>query len=350
MRSRPFGVAIVGLGGMGSEHARLISTIADLRIIGACDIQPDRQVYAKEMGYHVYDQLQDVLNDPEVHIVLIATPNHVHKEIAISALEAGKAVISEKPVTMNSAELLEIYDVAQKTGQLFTVHQNRRFDEDFLVIKRLVDEGALGNITHIEQRIHGSRGIPGDWRQQSEFGGGMLLDWGVHLVDRLLIMIKEKVTHVYCQFTHIHNNEVDDGFRLFVTFESGKTALMEVGTANYINLPLWYVTGTTGTAMIENWSMNGKIVHLMAKGGHDAVPIVAGAGLTKTMAPRIDDSIVEEPIFRIASDVRDFYRNIADTLEGKAQKIVKDDEVLRVMRLLEAAFESDRTKQVVTFE
>lgn len=350
MSSHPFGVAIVGLGGMGSQHAHLISTLNVMRIVGTYDIQDARQVYAQEMGYPVYANLNDVLQDPQVDIVLIATPNHVHKEIALAALLAGKAVISEKPVTMNSAELLEIYEVANRTGHLFTVHQNRRFDEDFLVIKQLVDTGALGNVTHIEQRIHGSRGIPGDWRQLPEYGGGMLLDWGVHLVDRLLIMVKERVTHVYCQFTHIHNDQVDDGFRLFVTFESGKTALMEVGTANYINLPLWYVTGTTGTALIEDWNMNGKIVHLMSEGGHDAIPIVAGAGLTKTMAPRIDDSIIEEPIFRIASDVCDFYRNVADTLAGKAQKIVKDDEVLRVMRLLEAAFESDAKKQVVTFE
>lgn len=350
MSLNQYGVAIVGFGGMGSQHARLISTLDYMRVIGTYDISDERQEHARSLGYHPYAQLSEVLSDPKIDIVLIATPNQVHKDIAIAALRAKKAVICEKPVTMNSAELQEIYDVANETGQLFTVHQNRRWDEDFLVIKQLYDTGALGDITHIEQRIHGSRGIPGDWRQLPEYGGGMLLDWGVHLIDRLLLMVEEKVTSVFCQFTHITNDIVDDGFRLLVTFASGKTALMEVGTVNYINLPLWYVTGTRGTAVIDNWSMSGKVVRLQSQGNHDATPIVAGAGLTKTMAPRIDDSIMEEPILRIECDVRDFYRNVADVLAGKAQKVIKDDEVMRVMRLLEAAFESDAKNQVVSFE
>ncbi|WP_438445854.1 Gfo/Idh/MocA family protein [Gorillibacterium sp. sgz5001074] len=352
MRSKEYGVAIIGFGGMGSQHGRLIPTVEDMKLVGACDIDPKRQDAAAGLGLKAYTDLQALLSDPEVDLVIIATPNHVHAEIAIAAMRAGKHVICEKPVTLNSRELQDILDVQQETGMHFVVGQNRRWDEDYLAVKKLVDEKVLGEVFHVESKVHGSRGIPGDWRGKQEFGGGMLLDWGVHLADRILLLFPEKVKSVYCQFTHITNAEVDDGFRLSLTFESGRTALLEVGTTHYIKNPLWYVNGTLGTAVIEDWSMKGQIVKLAhASGSHDATPIVAGAGLTKTMAPRVNDhTTTEEAIPRIPTDIRDFYRNVLDAIEGQAEIIVKNQEVLRVMKLLEAAFRSVETNQVVAFE
>lgn len=350
MSGRPYGIAIVGYGGMGNQHARLIQSLEVLNLTGIWDIDPVRQEAASGNSFRVYPNFEAVLNDAEVDIVLIATPNHVHKDIAIQAMKAGKDVICEKPVTLNSAELQAILDIAEYTGRLFVVHQNRRWDEDYLSIKTIVDEKRIGEMYHIESRVHGSRGIPGDWRAQKEYGGGMLLDWGVHLVDRLLQMIPEKVKEVYCKFTYVTNTEVDDGFKMMLTFESGKTALVEVGTANLISLPKWYVSGDQGAAIIEDWEMNGRVVRLRTMGGHDAKPIVAGAGLTKTMAPRNDGSDLEEPLPRIKTDIREFYANVVETIEGKAEIKVKNHEVMRVMKLLEAAILSDAKKQVVSFE
>jgi scyllo-inositol 2-dehydrogenase (NADP+) len=353
IRTRTYGAAIIGYGGMGSQHGRQVQKVEDLVLVGTYDINPVRQEAAEEQGIQTYPDLDALLGDTRVDIVIIATPNHLHEELAIAAMKAGKHVICEKPVTLSSEELQRILDVQQQTQKLFVVGQNRRWDEDYLVMKKLYDEKTIGEVFHVESKVHGSRGIPGDWRGKKEFGGGMLLDWGVHLLDRILLMIPEKVTHVYAQFTHITNAEVDDGFRLTLTFESGKTALLEVGTHHFIMNPLWYMNGTTGTAVIEDWSMKGKIVRLAgtAGGSHDAKPIVAGAGLTKTMAPRVDDqSIIEEPIPRVSADILDFYRNVVDAIEGTAEIIVKNSEVMRCMKLMEAAFKSVETKQVVTFE
>ena len=88
-------------------------------------------------------------------------------------------------------------DKAVQTGKFLTVHQNRRWDEDFLAVKNLYDHGWMGTPFRIESRVHGSRGIPGDWRQKPERGGGMVLDWGVHLLDQALMMVPEKVVRVY---------------------------------------------------------------------------------------------------------------------------------------------------------
>ena len=80
-------------------------------------------------------------------------------------MKAGKHVISEKPVTMSCAELEEVRAVSEKTGKVFTVHQNRRMDKDFLIVKKAFADGVLGNVFSIESRVQGARGVPEGWRQ-----------------------------------------------------------------------------------------------------------------------------------------------------------------------------------------
>lgn len=345
------GVAIVGFGGMGSQHSKLLENVSTMNVTGTYDTNQKRQDFAKENNFFVFDSFEDVLTDDNTDIILIATPNDIHKDIAIASLKAGKHVICEKPVTLNSQELEDILKTAEDCNRLFVVHQNRRWDEDYLAIKKLYDENTIGDVFHVESRVHGSRGIPGDWRKEKKYGGGMLLDWGVHLVDRVLLMIDEKVKKVYCKLFYVNNDEVDDGFKIILEFESGKTALLEVGTYNFIKLPLWYVCGKKGTAVIHDWDMNGEVTKLTTFAGKDAVPIEAGAGLTKTMAPRnYDESVEREPIPHIEADIRDFYDNVSHAIEGEEEIIVKNEEVLRVMKLLEAAVSSHESKQVVDFE
>lgn len=104
--------------------------------------------------------------------------------------------------------------------------------------------------------MHGSRGIPGDWRKEKVHGGGMVLDWGVHLLDQILYLYGDrKIETVYASLTHITNQEVDDGFTTILTFEGGTEVLVEVGTNNYISLPRWYVLGEDGTAVIRDWQL-----------------------------------------------------------------------------------------------
>ena len=95
------------------------------------------------------------------------------------------------------------------------------------------------------------------------------------------------------------SEQVDDGFKMHLTFESGLTAVMEVGTCHFANLPLWYVAGTDGTAIINNWECEGKLVRLSSWEDKDATPILAGAGLTKTMAPRGDGSTQTLPLPKV---------------------------------------------------
>lgn len=344
-------IGIVGFGGMGNWHREIIETIDQVSVAGIYDISEERNQYAIEHDLHTYPSLEELLEDSEVDVVLIATPNDIHKPVAIKAMRAGKHVISEKPVTLCSKDLKEMIAVSKETNQFFTVHQNRRWDEDFLTIKKIYEDKTLGEVVRIESRVHGSRGIPGDWRQEKEHGGGMILDWGVHLLDQILLIFGEtKLKYVHGTVTNITNQLVDDGFTTTLTFENGVEVYVEVGTSNFISLPRWYMLGVNGTAIIEDWSLNGKIVCATGKDEKDVVPVRTAAGLTKTMAPRRDDTISTKELPVVKSDIRDFYRNVVKVIKEGEEAKIKLPEVMRVMKLMEAIFESAREHKVIEFE
>jgi len=281
----------------------------------------------------------------------VATPNDVHKEIVIDALRHGKNVVCEKPVTMSVADYEDMVAAAEACGKLFTVHQNRRWDPDYRVIKKIVEEDTLGHVFNIESRVHGSRGVPGDWRNYKAHGGGMVLDWGIHLLDQMLqLMGERRLLSVYAQLTHITNDEVDDGFRSWCTFEGGTTYLVEILTSNFIELPRWYVLGENGTAIIKDWSRRGKIVKVSDWENRECVPIQAGVGITKTMAPRDKKSIKSYRLPKPEGDLAEYYQNACDVIRGGASPIVTYNEQRRLLRLVEAIFESGETGQAVALE
>jgi len=343
-------LAIIGFGGMGNWHGEHALKSDVVELAGIFDLKDTRCEYARSKGIYVYESLEAVFNDESIDLVTVATPNDVHKEIVIKGLEAGKNMISEKPVTLCSDDLQEMIDAANRCGKLFTVHQNRRWDADFLSMKEVYNSGVLGEVFNIESRVHGSRGIPGDWRGMKKHGGGMMLDWGVHLLDQILQMVEEKIVKIYARMDHITNYEVDDGFKMDLTFESGKIVRVEVGTSNFINMPRWYMQGTNGTAIIPAWKCEeGKIVCCDKWDEKDVVPVKTAAGLTKTMAPRNNDSIITRPVSCPKPDVHDFYRNVCNAIDGKEEQLIKHCELMRVMKVMEASFESDRLNQVIDF-
>lgn len=340
-------LAVIGYGTMGSWHIGKAKTLPEIEIAGIYDINPERIELATTRGYRAYESMEVLLADPSVDLVTVAVPNHLHRDICIAAMDAGKHVICEKPVAMDSKELQEMIDAANRNGVLFTVHQNRRWDEDFRIVRKLYEENTLGRIFRIESRTHGSRGIPGDWRNQKQYGGGMLMDWGVHLLDQILWMLPGKILSVYAQLSYVTNEDCDDGFTAQLQFENDVTVEVQVSTSNFIGLPRWYVLGENGTACIERWSLEGKIVMVSDWEHRDAVPVVTAAGVTKTMAPRTSDTIKEYPLPRVECDVLDFYRNVVKTLHGEQTQIVTHAQVMRVMKLMEAIRESAATNQVI---
>lgn len=351
MKENKIVYGLIGFGGMGKWHTEILENVPEIELAGIYDIKEEKRKLAEEAGFHTYETEEAMLADESIDVILVATPNDTHRPIALRAMEAGKNVIVEKPATLSLKELTELEDMAGKTGRFLTVHQNRRWDEDLLTVREILKDQTMGEIFRIESRVHGSRGIPGDWRKEKAHGGGMVLDWGVHLFDQIFRLTGERrLKTVYATLTNVTNQEVDDGFTAVLRFEGGLEVLVEVGTNNFISLPRWYVLGENGSAVVEDWDLSGKIVKAFSEEEKEIVPVRTAAGLTKTMAPRREDTIRVEELPRVPGDIADFHRNVAAVLLREEEPAVKLPEVKRVMRLMETVFESAEKNHVMDFE
>ncbi len=338
-----YSLAIVGFGGMAGHHTtQLLKKNVPVKIAGVFDIDENRMKAAAERGLFTYQSFDEILNDPKVDIVLIATFNTTHAELSMKALNAGKHVICEKPVTMSSKELEEVIACAKKNNRIFTVDQNRRFNKDYILVKRTLESGAVGKPYVIESRVEGSRGMPEGWRCLKSLGGGMMLDWGVHLIDQIVMMYESfTVTSVYCNMFSVHYPEVDDNFRLVMTLSNGVTAQIEVSTNNFILHPRWYILGDKGSMQIDDWSCSGRIVTPKSAENTWSTEIAPDrAGPSKTMAKRSPDT-VDTTELSVPTDVEDnldpVYRQLVKAIEGGELEI-KPEQCMRVIKVMEAAF------------
>ncbi len=332
--------AVVGYGGMGGWHTEhlLESDVAELA--GIYDIDEEKNELARSRGIYAYPTFESLLADESVELITVATPNDSHEELVIHALNAGKNVICEKPVTLSLESLDRMIAAAEKNGVHFSTHQNRRWDADFLTIKQIHDSSMLGDIINLESRIHGNHGIPSDWRGQRAYGGGMLYDWGIHLIDQALMIFGNDIKSVYCICDNITNQEVDDGFRLDILFASGQRVTVEVGTYNFIFMPRFYMRAEKGSVLIPNWREDAQVVECINWQENDVKPIKTAAGLTKTMAPRDEVTTKTYTIPRPASDVHDYYRHFIAAIRDGIEQDVTYEQMRTDLKVILAAFRS----------
>lgn len=334
-------LAVIGYGGMGSWHcSRIAEKIPRIRVKGVWDIRPEALEKARENGLTAYASLDALLADGEVDLVTVATPNNFHRPLVIECLRAGKNVVCEKPVAMNAAELVEMTAAAQQAGKVFSIHQNRRWDRDYRIVRTILEQNLLGAPCFIESRVQGSRGAMYGWRGYRVNGGGMILDWGVHLLDQLMDMIPSPAVSVDAHLQRVFSGEVDDNIKLFLRFENGVSALLEMSTNCFVNLPRWHVSCKGGTAVVEDWDCRGRMVRLREDAPltwEDDI-VYTQAGPTRTMAPRPACTTVEEPLPDVRPDWADFYNNVADAIEGTAPLLVRPDQALRVMQVIDLVF------------
>ena len=237
-------MGIIGYGDMAHWHKDTVNQIDDLDIVGVWDIKESARQNAKNEGLFVYESLDAMLSDNEITFILIATDNDVHAPIAIKAMKHGKHVVCEKPITLSTILLDEMIDVSEKTSTLLSVHQNRRWDNDFLTAKRIIEQNELGVIFKLESRVHGSRGISNTWRRKKEKGGGVIYDWGVHLFDQLLQIKKGiGIKSVYAVSHNVTTSSVEDSFTAIIIFDDGMQATIDVETSDFIGSSRWRIFG-----------------------------------------------------------------------------------------------------------
>lgn len=348
-------IGIIGHGFMGHEHEKMLTAFDGIQVTAICDIDPAVLSDVTE-GIKVYHTAEELIADPEVQTVLIAANNNQHKKLVIEAAEAGKDIICEKPVALSLEELDEMEEAVKKAGVHFTVHHQRRFDQDYRTLKAVFDSKTLGEPFLVKTMLYGYNGNMHDWHVIPEEGGGMLYDWGVHLIDQMLWMIPGKVTSVFANVRNVINERVDDYFHIMMKFESGIVAEIELGTyylsdKNHWFERHWFLGGNKGSAYVDGFEPEGKIVrteHLLKNVGSKRT--ITAAGPTRSFGPPPDGLILTEELPVAATKHEDYFTNYLNAIEGKEDFLVKIDETRRVLRLMDAIRESARTGRSVDFE
>ena len=351
-------MAIIGHGFMGHEHEKMLSDFPGITLTGFADKDPEQLVDVRD-GLKRYGSNEELLADPSVDTVIIAANNNQHHDLVIQAARAGKHVICEKPAAMSLRELDEMEAVCKGCGVTFTVHQQRRFDPDFRIAKAVCDSGTLGNVYAIKNQLYGFNGTMHDWHVFASEGGGMLYDWGVHLLDQVCWMFPgAKLRSVFADIRSVINKEVDDYFQIMLRFDNGVTTTVELGTYYLADKAdekwferHWFVAGDRGRAYVDGFEPTGKIVrttHLLTNvPGHRTM---TAAGPTRSFGPAPEGTLVTEPLPTVNTCHRNYFEHYVRARHGKEKLFVKIPEVRRVLRLMDAIRESGRTGKSIDFE
>lgn len=344
-------LGIIGFGGMGKWHSKNAPK-AGVKIIAICDILPERVKEGEVAGFKSYKSVDLLLADEEVNTVILTVPNYLHKEMCLKAAKAGKNVIAEKPAALTVQELDEMEKACKDAGVFFTAHQNRRWDKDLCIVKKTLDEKLLGNVFTIESKLHSPHGYMHEWHLYKKYGGGMMYDWGVHLIDQILFLMPEaKIKTVFADMKNVLHEEVDDYFKLLLKFDNGVTAHIELSTYILDDEPRWMAAGDKGTLIVKDFGRSGNI-YRTGKMLEKLPPeiIETEAGPTRQFAPVPPGGLIEEPMPEVETNWADFYRNVSNVLEGKEESTIKISEVRRVLAVMEAAWKSSENGEAVEFE
>lgn len=333
--------AVIGYGyGGRSFHSYLISLTPGLVLQGVASSDPaKREQIVREHGCKAYRTVEEVLADPAVDLVVLATPNDLHAPLAIRAMEAGKHVVTDKPMCVTLAEADQMVATAERTGRLLSIFQNRRWDGDFLTVQKLIAEGQLGQVRWVEMAWQ-RWGAPRGWRGAAAQGGGRLYDLGAHLLDQLLQLFPQPITGVYCR-THYDfpERDVESHALLTVHFADGATGVCDLSSMSAIPKPRFHLFGDKGTFI--KYGLDPQEDAMRAGQIDAAVEPVELYG-------KFHDGATETVIPTRPGRWRSYYENIRDALTGTAELAVKPQEVRRVMAVFDAAVRSARSGQVMT--
>lgn len=204
-------IAVVGCGRIANlAHLPALSQIEDARIKYACDLIKEKAEKAKEDFPKIENVITDykvALEDPEVEVVYVLTPNFAHYTVTMDALRAGKHVFCEKPITVSYKLSCEMAEEAEKQGKLLNIGVCNRYHKSVEMPEQWNKEGKFGNIYHVYCSFRAFRSIPGlggAFTDKSQSGGGVLIDWGIHYLDLILYIlggaeIKQVLCNEYCE-------------------------------------------------------------------------------------------------------------------------------------------------------
>ena len=336
--------AIVGYGLAGRLfHAYLVSRAAGLKLAAVASRDPERRAQAeRDWAVDTYETLSGLLADDGIELVILATPHHTHASLAIEAMEAGRHVVVDKVMCMSAAEAGDMIAVSRRRGVMLSVFHNRRWDWGYLTVRKAVEDGLLGDPFLVERAVHRFRASRG-WRTSRAESGGLLYDWGAHLVDQGLQLMGARPMAVHSKgHKHRWEGDIEDHVTCTLYFENGAEYRIEISNLSRISKPHWYVLGTRGSLVKtgldpqEDWMKKGEI-EAAEEAPEDRVRVISdrdGAAEEMTLDP-------------VKGSWVDYYRNVAAVLDRGAEPAVKPGEMLDLMKVLDAATESLESGRVV---
>jgi predicted dehydrogenase len=243
-------IGMTGLGRSGWQmHVPTLERMpGHYRIVAGCD--PDekrRQALVERFGCRQYADFDGLLRDPEVDLVVVSVPSHLHAEYAIRALRAGKHVIVEKPMARSAEEADAMLQAARESGRHLTVYQNGRYTADYLKVREVIQSGKLGRILQIRMAYHSFR-RRWDWQTLVEFGGGQLNNFASHYVDKALLLLPDAEPEVFCRLerTPLWSGDAESHLKIVLQAAGGPLIDIEVSAACAYPQDFWLVMGTQG--------------------------------------------------------------------------------------------------------
>ncbi|MCB0213720.1 MAG: Gfo/Idh/MocA family oxidoreductase [Anaerolineae bacterium] len=339
------GVGLLGYPpSVGQLHGQGAQAIDGLALRAACDLNPRRLDAARQTfpDIQTYDTAETLADDPAIDLVVIATPPNTHARLALQLLEAGKHVVCEKPLALTQAETEAMLVLAERQKLHLSCHQNRRWDADYLAIKRAVQEGLIGELFHLEAFVGSFNHPCGYWHSHDKISGGTTFDWGAHYLDWVLSLMPSPPTAVICtRHNRVwHDITNADQERIQLRFAGGQEADFIHSDIAAIPKPKWYLLGTEG-AIVGHWQA--VTVHTI-----DPVHYFDSHAIPPTEIPpqltlqRRDASgrMVEQSLPLPKPPSYPFHRNLADHLLLGEPITVPGHESAQVVAVLEAAVRS----------
>lgn len=244
----PIRVGIAGFGRSGCDiHAKALALIPELYTVKTVfDPLPARQTGFPQPGLVARASFEELIADPDIELVVVASPNKWHARQVRAALVAGKHVLCEKPFGFTTADADAMIAAAKSAGRVLQPFQQRRYEADFRKVREICESGLLGKITHIRIAWHGF-GRRWDWQTLRAFGGGQLYNNGPHLIDHALELFGPGEPDIWCDFKNsLSSGDAEDEFKVILRGKNAPTIQLELlATAAYAN-ERWRICGTAG--------------------------------------------------------------------------------------------------------
>ncbi len=337
----PIGVGLIGYGLGGRVfHAPYVQVTPGLALRAVVSRDPVK-VQADLPGMTVVPSVDALLSLPGIDLVVVSSPDTLHAEHALAALSAGKHVLVDKPFATTLADAQRVAAAAEQAQRVLTVFHNRRWDADFLTLRRLIAEGALGRIVHLESHFDRWRPeVAAVWKEERE--GGSWLDLGPHLVDQAICLLGLPQAITADIATLRGEALAPDWFHVVLHYPGARAVLQSSKLAADHRLR-FAVHGTAGSWIKHGLDNQEPAIVAGARPGDPGLGHDPDAGLYT--ASTGDDGPQRVP--NETGDYRLFWRALEATLRGEAANPVPASEALRVMEVLEAGLTSARQGRTV---